>query len=252
MFTDLLHRVYRHYEALHQAIPPDPDTGLGGKLLYAGGLTNADLLYASNIAGVASIAASADPATQRQAIRESTIDFLVTSLEEALRILKNEIRKRQTVSVGVSMDPAQLTAQILDRGVLPDLLFACPPDAERTLLLQGALKIVNPGQTNPVRDRQFITWYADRDFNRILPQLDSLASQAIPEQDFVRQRWLRLAPRYVGRAAQRLHGIPMTDEEFAKFQTLSKDLQLLTESGLLTIKAVSMKITGPNSIPANF
>ena len=82
---------------------PDAEPSLGGKLLYAGYL-DADtraLLVAANIAGAASLAVSADADTGRQAIRDGIVDFLVTSLDEALRILKNEIRKRSTVAVCV-------------------------------------------------------------------------------------------------------------------------------------------------------
>src|ERR1700722_14241743 len=103
--------IYRLYEWLYATLPPDSQTGLGGNLLYA-----------ANIAGSASLAASAEPAILREAMRDGVIDFLVNSLEEALRILKNEIRKRQTVSVGVSIEPHPLVAQMTERGVLPDLL----------------------------------------------------------------------------------------------------------------------------------
>jgi urocanate hydratase len=122
--------VFRRYMALAATLPLDLQSGLGGKLLYAGELNSQgrNLLYAANIAGAASLATSADPAVQRQAIRDGVIDFLVTSLEEALRILKNEIRKHQPVSVGISADPHWLAAQMLDRGVLPDLLSAASPN----------------------------------------------------------------------------------------------------------------------------
>ena len=58
-------------------------------------------MRAANIAGAASLSATADVATQKQAIRDGVVDFLVTSLDEAARILKNEIRKRQPVAVCV-------------------------------------------------------------------------------------------------------------------------------------------------------
>jgi hypothetical protein len=137
--------VYRLYEALVLTQLLDAEAGLGGKLLYAGEMDvrGRELLIASNIAGAASLAASADPAVQRQAIRDGAVDFLVTSLEEALRILKNEIRKRQPVSVGVGVDPQTLVAAMLDRGVLPDLL---PPWGDAGLgefVLQGARQIAD-------------------------------------------------------------------------------------------------------------
>ena len=80
--------VYRIYAALAQEL--DPESGLGGKLLFVGELDQAAcrLARAANIAGVASLAASADSAVVRKAMRDGIIDFVVTSLDEALRILK--------------------------------------------------------------------------------------------------------------------------------------------------------------------
>jgi hypothetical protein len=221
--------VYSLYAALARTLPFDSELGLGGKLLYAGelGPDERNLLFAANIAGAASLAATADPAVQRQAIRDGVVDFLVTSLEEALRILKNEIRKRQTVSVGVSADPYQLVDQMLDRGVLPDLL---PPESwaaaesdgaqAQRFLTQGANRIKSP-EPEPA---DFVTWSVDRQFSRWLPRLDACAKSAIPTDDLLRHRWLRLAPRYLGRLAQREHGVALSSEELAKFRSAVQGL----------------------------
>jgi hypothetical protein len=212
--------VYRDYAVLAHTFPVDPIFGLGGKLLYAGEINpeTRNLLYAANIAGAASLAASADPAALRLAMRDGVIDFYVNSLEEALRILKNEIRKRQTVSVGVAADPNRLANQMLDRGVLPELLprgNALNSGHLRQFLAFGAKQIaeaaIPPGS-------RFVTWQVDRDFARWLPRLDECAEAAIPPEDDLRQRWLKLAPRYLGRPAQRQHGVGFTEAEFAKFE----------------------------------
>lgn len=52
------------------------------------------MVRAANIAGAASLSATTDAIAQRNSIRDRVVDFLVTSLDEARRILKNEIRKR--------------------------------------------------------------------------------------------------------------------------------------------------------------
>ena len=226
--------VYRLYAALAVTLPLDAEHGLGGKLLYAGELggEGRQLLFAANVAGAASLAASADPAVRRQAIRDGVIDFLVTSLEEALRILKNEIRKRQTVSVGVAMAPQQLVDQMLDRGVLPDLL---PPlswsDSDRGVtaeqmeqfIRQGALPIV-AGEDRKAGDGSYVTWSANHDFSRWLPRLDSLVEESLPSDDWVRQRWLRLAPRYLGRVAQREHGVALSGDDVIRLRSLVLEL----------------------------
>ena len=226
--------IYRAYSALASTLPLDGEVGLGGKLLYAGEIVGEgrQLLYAANIAGIASLAASADPAVQRQAIRDGVIDFLVTSLEEALRILKNEIRKRQMVSVGVGIAPHILVEQMLDRGVLPDLLFTGskigsngderPMWAEK-LVSQGALPIAGAvdGTTQP---DAYVRWSVDRDFARWLPRLDKVAEESLPSDDWLRQRWLRLAPRYLGRLAQREHGVALAGDEVIRLRSLVLEL----------------------------
>jgi Urocanase Rossmann-like domain len=237
--------IYRTYAALSATLPLDAQSGLGGKLLYAGEIGGAgldsgldsgrDLLFAANISGAASLAASADPIVQRQAIRDGVVDFVVNSLEEALRILKNEIRKRQAVSVGVAVDPGLLVAQMLDRGVLPDLL---PPSSEPEhgqlgqFLVDGAVQIVRPDLSQPDlsqpdEKRAFITWSVDREFSRWLPRLDACVLRLLPGGDLVRERWVRLAPRYLGRLVQREHGVALDEAEAATLR--EEALKLLAE-----------------------
>jgi hypothetical protein len=221
-----LELIYRLYESLAATSPLDSESGLGGKLLYAGEINpqSSYLIYAANIAGAASIVAAPDPTLQRQAIRDEVIDFLVTSLEEALRILKNEVRKRQTVAVAVAADPNTLVEQMLDRGVLPDLLSpvahsdAVPPDQVGKFLNQGSRQVIDPASGSA----NFIAWSVDRDSARWLPRLDSCAQNILPEADLLRRRWLRLAPRYLGRLARRERGIAFSAEEIEQFKLANK------------------------------
>lgn len=180
------------------------EPGLGGSLLYAGKLEGAgsELVVAGNIAGAASLVASADVAQQRQAIREGVIDFLVTSLDEALRIFKNEIRKRETVAVCVTQSPDVVEREMVELGVLPDLL---PPGvldapAYKVFLDQGARQ-VNP--VSAIGDHTVLTWKVTTEPTRWLAMLDSIARDCLgssrsPEA-WSALRWLRLAPRYLGR-----------------------------------------------------
>ena len=229
-----LQPIYHQYTSLTTTLPLDPQSGLGGKLLYAGEIDphSRNLLFAANIAGAALIAASADPAIQRQAVRDSVIDFLVNSLSEALRILKNEIRKHETVSVAVSIAPEQLVAEMLDRGVLPDLLpqptqhlFPEYQDQLGRFQAQGSkpVQAVKPTQAAP-SEIHFVTWSIDTNFTRWLPQLDQIAKSIIPADDHPRHRWLRLSPRYLGRPAQRQHGIAFSDAEADQFQMEAANL----------------------------
>ena len=100
---------------------PTQNPSLGGKLLYAGELDGSGrvLVVAGNVAGAASLAATAIQRAQKQAIRDGVVDFLVNSLDEALRILKNEIRKRETVAVCMGAAPEAVEREMPERGVLP-------------------------------------------------------------------------------------------------------------------------------------
>ena len=66
------------------------DPQLGGSLLYAGEPDDDGraLIVASNIAGAASLCATADEHAQKQAVHDGIVDCLVTSLDEALRIAR--------------------------------------------------------------------------------------------------------------------------------------------------------------------
>src|ERR1700738_3582559 len=206
-----LEPVFRLYAALLRGV--EPEGGLGGRLLYAGELheDGCRLVRAANIAGAASVSATGDLPVHRHANRDGVADFLVTSLDEALRIIKNEIRKGQTVSVSVSAAPAQVVAEMRERGVLPDLL---PPatwnESSSDLsefLANGARRI----EMEPLPDGwAFLAWSpVPRDF-------DALASAVLPEEDHLNRRWLRLAPRYLGPGARRVCSLACAPENAAR------------------------------------
>jgi hypothetical protein len=209
-------QVYRAYASLIQSAPDQEH--LGGQLLYTGELNAAasHLIRAANIAGAASLAASSSADGLRQALHQGAIDFLVNSLDEALRILKNEIRKRQPVAVAVSGTPETITQELLERGVLPNLL---PPDSSSTSLAAfialGARPLPylssRPGAT-PQPGPQLCIWpiptaYANRpaDFEAIL-----LAN--LPPDDKAAQRWLHLSGRYLEPTARRYRSIPLDQQ----------------------------------------
>ena len=195
--------VSQHYAALGAAMAFDPDAGLGGKLVFAGDLMQSPyLLRATNIAGAASLAASADAAAGRAAMRDGVIDFLVTSLDEALRILKNEIRKRQPVSVSVAVEPQEIIRHMLDRGVLPDLLPGILHENVQAFLDHGALRLAEEAP------EPYLFWTVASDFSRWMPRLNACVRDAVATVPW-QSRWLRLAPRYLGRSAQRVHGLAL-------------------------------------------
>jgi len=194
----------------------DAQAGLGGSLLYAGEPDESAvrLLRAANIAGVASLAASADGRTLRQAMREGAIDFVVTSLDEALRILKNEIRKCEPVAVGVSVSPALLEQEMQERGVLPNLLarHLSPTSAISTFLTQGARSVAPVKLPAGIR---FLVLPIPAAWIERAAAFDALLLDCLPESDALNRRWLHLSRRYLGAASRRIRSLACDEETAA-------------------------------------
>jgi hypothetical protein len=191
--------VYERYLALSPSL--HPETGLGGRLFFIGELDveGARLVRAANISGAASLSATSDPDRQRSAIREGVIDFLVTSLDEALRILKNEIRKKNPVAVGIATRPSRVLAEMRERGVLPDLLRDGCALEFADFISQGAHPIV---AASSVPSPRLIIVPAPA------PDFEQRVLGLIPESEYAARRWVRLAPRYLGPAARRVRSVP--------------------------------------------
>jgi urocanate hydratase len=201
----------RFYTALLPFAKPGPDgePSLGGQLLYAGELDDEGraLLVAANVLGAASLTVAADPSAQRSAIRDGVADFVVTTLDEALRILKNALRKRESVAVCIAGKPQTIEREMEERGVQPDLVTYAlsgmarfPPEFQA-----GARRVEH--RAGPATDRSVVTWSAETAAPIWLPKLDTLALECLNPDgggpaELAARRWMRLAPRYFGRLAQ--------------------------------------------------
>lgn len=198
----------RFYSALLPFAKPGPDgePTLGGQFLYAGELDEEGraLLVAANVLGAASLTVTPDPSAQRRAIRDGVADFLVNTLDEALRILKNQLRKREAVAVCIAAKPQTVEREMEERGVQPDLvtyalsgLARFPPEFQA-----GARRVEHVA---PAPERSVVTWTAETAAPIWLPKLDSLALECLNSDsgpaELAARRWLRLAPRYFGRLA---------------------------------------------------
>ena len=63
-----------------------------------------------------------DPERIKRRLKSGYCDFMVNSLDEALRILKNALRKKENVSVGLVGNCADVIPELAERGVVPDIL----------------------------------------------------------------------------------------------------------------------------------
>jgi hypothetical protein len=207
------------YASLIPCAAPGEES-LGGKLLYAGELDQAGraLAIAGNIAGAATLAASSNADTLRQAMRTGVIDFLVNSLDEALRILKNEIRKQEPVSVAVSLAPEIIVQEMLDRGVLPNLL---PPLSQSkstdpniaAFIAQGAQPIAAPS-CPPAK--KILIWQIPHEYAQRPAAFDALLQEHVPQDDHTTRRWLRQSPRYLGPQGRRLRSLTCDEATASK------------------------------------
>jgi len=210
-------QVERFYARLmaraRESAEADRSPSLGGCLFFAGELRpeTGAMVVAANIAGAASLVATADGAAQKQAVRDGVVDFLVTSLDEALRIMKNEIRKGETVAVCVGKVAEAVETEMHERGVRPDLLRG---------EITGEEIAGNAGPEG------ILAWRVAASPTLWLPKLDALAANCLGDapdlEGAIARRWLRLAPRYLGRLAQGVHLMRANRRLAARFLDLAE------------------------------
>ncbi|MFZ0619035.1 MAG: urocanate hydratase, partial [Candidatus Acidiferrales bacterium] len=94
---------------------------LAGKLVASGGMGGAQPL-AATLNGAAFLGIDVDPERIKRRVKSGYCDMMVNDLDEALRILKNAVRKREAVSVGLVGNCADVVPELARRGVVPDLL----------------------------------------------------------------------------------------------------------------------------------
>jgi 2-polyprenyl-6-methoxyphenol hydroxylase-like FAD-dependent oxidoreductase len=104
---------------------------------------------------------------------------------------------------------------MLQRGILPDLLRPGVASRDCTKFLsQGAQQI----QLSPLEENQtLLAWSVASAPAQWLPKLDALALDCLEPEDAAARRWLRLAPRYLGRLAQGQRLLRCNKETAQKF-----------------------------------
>jgi urocanate hydratase len=97
---------------------------LAGKLIVSGGMggMGGAQPLAATMTGAAFLGIDVDPERIKKRLKTGYCDFMVTSLDEALRILKNAVRKKENVSVGLVGNCADVIPELAARGVVPDIL----------------------------------------------------------------------------------------------------------------------------------
>jgi urocanate hydratase len=112
------------FETFSAAAEKHFHSGLEGKLVVSGGMggMGGAQPLAATMTGAAFLGVEVDPERIKKRLKTGYCDFMVNSLDEALRILKNAVRKREAVSVGLVGNCADVIPELAARGVVPDVL----------------------------------------------------------------------------------------------------------------------------------
>jgi urocanate hydratase len=217
-------------------------TDWAGDLILSCGLSDsgADLALAANIAGAACLSIDRSTEACRAAMRSGAVDFVVNTVDEALRVLKNEIRKRQPLSVALESNPQPAISELLDRGVLPQLFTAfasSPEDPDQAVYLDAAKRFQAQGTSlvdfgsalsslpSAIASSDILNTYTAQhaltletfsfDSPAALRTFDARVLDLIPAED-PRHRWATTAPRHFHRS------------RFTKAQSYTRALFLTT------------------------
>jgi urocanate hydratase len=112
------------YETFAAAAVKHFGGSLAGKLVVTGGMggMGGAQPLAATMNGAAFLGIDVDPERIKRRVKTGYCDVMVMNLDEALRILKNAVRKGEATSVGLVGNCADLIPEMARRGVVPDLL----------------------------------------------------------------------------------------------------------------------------------
>ena len=140
MFTGPSSALPETYEIFRAAAHKHFGGSLAGRLVVAGGmggLGGAQAL-AATLNAAAFLGIDADAERIKRRVKTGLCEVMINNLDEALRILKNAVRKREPASVGLIANTSELLSELARRGVLPDLLTdQTPADNPLAYIPQG-------------------------------------------------------------------------------------------------------------------
>lgn len=205
---------------------------LAGCFVTAFGLDEiADVLpLAASISGACFLGVDPDGERLKSLLRAGQCDFVVNSLDEALRILKNELRQKQPVSVVLKAEVPAVLSEIDERGVTPDLIIEATARELRELETVASLKSAvclpedaplfempeSSAASAAAIDAMLVSWSLPEGTAATLGKIDALALPLIPERDGMRRRWLSVAGRYIPRQTPPSRVTAWTREEFER------------------------------------
>ena len=179
----------------------------GGQLVLTtgAGCSATGLPAAVSLAGGTTLAIDPDTVTVKSTFRQGGVDFVVNTLDEALRVLKNEIRQHRPLGVALISPIAPALTEMLDRGVLPDLHVVLSPDPATLyfpqsqplpLKVDGDLLTPSPELTAWLAARDLTETVLDATPTTSLRILDARLLALLPSRDTPRRTWLERISHY--------------------------------------------------------
>jgi hypothetical protein len=211
-----IEEVYRCYLAFHDLALGLHRADLAHMLVLCEPLSVAGEapMIAASIAAAASLTIEPVPAAVRHSTRSGAIDFTVNNLDEALRALKNEIRKGLSIAICLEGNQYQILLHMVERGVQPDVVCSAGPvRLEVRPFLERGARLVDPNSASLAADQVATTWSVPDLPGKWLPLVDEIVAGCLPPEDHLRRTWLKRAPRYLGRAMRVKRYLPLTSEE---------------------------------------
>jgi urocanate hydratase len=206
--TDLQRQTLRLYGELLARRP-----GYGGQLIFTCGdaCSATGLPAAVSIAGGTTLALDPDASAVKATFRSGGIDFVVNTLDEAIRVLKNEVRQHKPLSVALISELAPVLAEIAARGLQPDLQVTLDPPSNPLLVppaptpqLTGVPQLHLTNAEGIAAPTETLTaWLSAHSLTETLINpttnlraLDQQLLALIPADDTVRRTWLQRIAHY--------------------------------------------------------
>jgi urocanate hydratase len=200
----------------------------GGKLVLGCGANCvvSGIPAAVSIAGGACLAVEADATAVKAAMRLGELDFVVNTLDEALRTLKNEVRQHRPLSVGLIADVDSALNEAVDRGLQPDMLLIGTNQPAQSLMQNASIRVLEAtgmtirhvtgaeneersGASHVGKHPVFLPAAGTADLKSIDERLQAI----FPPQDVVRRRWVQRVPKYLREARTAGRWIWLSKEE---------------------------------------
>lgn len=152
------------------------------------GAASSGLAAAASLAGAASLIVDANAAEMKSHYRDGAYDFVVNTLDEALRAIKNEVRQGHPIAIGLIGEPAAVLYEATKRGLAAAFVLRHESQdlrALRAVMETNAAVVIDGAEPST----ELTNWLAQLGWS---PRV--MESPAQMFDDAIRQKWMRDLP----------------------------------------------------------